>query len=136
VPKVLLVEDNKLTRMICERILAKAGFDVATARDGEEALKAAGDEKPDLILLDMMLPKMSGNQVLRHLKSNSRTAPIPVIVLTALSEKNAAKLGQDGAAGFVTKNAALDLPEVLPAAICRVLQIQPPAGMRSVAMAN
>ena len=87
-PKVLLVDDSKFLRMVTERTLSKAGFEVITAADGEEALQAANDELPDIILLDMMLPKISGQDVLRALKANPATMHIPVIVLTSLSQKN------------------------------------------------
>ena len=111
--KILLVEDNKLTRLACERSLAKAGYKVVTAKDGEEALDMAGGELPDVILLDMMLPKLSGPEVLQQLKRNPKTARIPVIVLSGLSQKNEPKLREDGAAAFVEKNAVLDKPELL-----------------------
>ena len=58
--KVLLVDDSKLLRMANEPVLSKAGYEVSTAADGEEGLQAANDKLPDIILLDMMLPKISG----------------------------------------------------------------------------
>ena len=111
--KILLVEDNKLTRMACERSLAKAGYQVVTAKDGEEALEIVGRELPDVVLLDMMLPKLSGPEVLQQMKRDSKTARIPVIVLSGLSQRNEPKLREDGAAAFVEKNAVLDKPEIL-----------------------
>lgn len=113
VPKVLLVEDNKLTRMSSERSLAKAGYRVVSAQDGEQALEMAERELPDVILLDMMLPKLSGPEVLKQLKHNRVTARIPVIVLTGLSQKNEARLREDGADAFAEKSAVLDKPELL-----------------------
>jgi CheY-like chemotaxis protein len=124
VPKILLVEDNKLTRTAYERSLARTGYHVISAQDGEEALQAAGKENPDLVLLDMMLPKLSGPEVLQRLKSNPETAAIPVIVLTGLSQKNEARLVEDGAAAFVEKNAALDKPEILLSAIRQALRMR------------
>jgi CheY-like chemotaxis protein len=121
-PKILLVEDNKLTRMAGERSLAKAGYTVVSAKDGEEALEIAGHDIPDLVLLDMMLPKLSGPEVLRQLKLNPATAHVPVIVLTGLSQKNEARLLEDGAAAFVEKTAVLDEPRVLLSAIRHVLR--------------
>jgi CheY-like chemotaxis protein len=106
--KVLLVEDSKFLRLSNERILTKAGYEVSTAADGEEALRIAGEQLPDIILLDMMLPKLSGPDVLRKLKENPTTSAIPVIVLTSLSQKNEEKLIQDGAAAYFEKS-ALDL---------------------------
>src|SRR5690349_6904813 len=112
-PKILLVEDSKLSRMAGERSLTKAGYTVVCAKDGEEALEIAGQEKPDVVLLDMMLPKLSGPEVLRQLKHDPATAQIPVIVLTGLSQKNESRLREDGAAGFVEKSEVLENPELL-----------------------
>jgi CheY-like chemotaxis protein len=106
--KVLLVEDSKFLRMATERSLSNAGYLVSTAADGEEALQAA-NKLPDLILLDMMLPKISGPNVLKALKENPATMHIPVIVITSLSQKNEGKLLSEGAAAYFEKSAlALD----------------------------
>ncbi|MGA7288967.1 MAG: response regulator [Terriglobales bacterium] len=106
--KVLLVEDSKFLRMANEKALSKAGFEVITAADGEEALKVANDKLPDIILLDMMLPKISGTVVLKALKANPATANIPVIVLTSMSQVNEEKLLGAGAAAYFEKS-SLDL---------------------------
>ena len=107
--KVLLVEDSKFLRMATEQSLSKAGYLVSTADDGEEALQVANDNLPDIILLDMMLPKISGPNVLKALKENPATMHIPVIVLTSLSQKNEEKLLSEGAAAYFEKSAlALD----------------------------
>ena len=102
--KVLLVEDSKFLRVTNERALARAGFEVSTAVDGEEALKVANDKLPDIILLDMMIPKISGPDVLKALKANPATMGIPVIVLTSLSQKNEEKLLSEGAAAYFEKS--------------------------------
>ena len=102
--KVLLVEDSKFLRMANERALPKAGFEVSTAADGEEALQVANDKLPDIILLDMMLPKISGPEVLKALKASPATMDIPVIVLTSLSQKNEEKLIHEGAAAYFEKS--------------------------------
>jgi CheY-like chemotaxis protein len=107
--KVLLVEDSKFLRMATEHSLSKAGYLVSTAADGEEALQVAKEKLPDIILLDMMLPKISGPNVLQALKENHATMPIPVIVLTSRSHKNEEKLISAGAAAyFETSALALD----------------------------
>ena len=107
--KVLLVEDSKFLRMATEHSLSKAGYLVSTAADGEEALQVAKEKLPDIILLDMMLPKISGPNVLKALKENHATMHIPVIVLTSLSQKNEEKLTSEGAAAHFEKSAlALD----------------------------
>src|ERR1022692_4934084 len=66
--KILLVEDSKFLRLATERALARAGYETSSAVDGEEALRVAREKMPDLILLDMLLPKMSGPDVLKALK--------------------------------------------------------------------
>jgi CheY-like chemotaxis protein len=107
--KVLLVDDSKFLRTANERNLSKAGYQVYTAGDGEEALQVAKAKLPDIILLDMMLPKISGTEVLKALKANPATMDIPVIVLTSLSQKNEDKLVSAGAAAYFEKSAlALD----------------------------
>ena len=103
--KILLVEDSKFLRLATERALAHAGYEVVSAGDGEEALRLAQEKLPDLILLDMLLPKVGGPEVLRALKNDAATARIPVVVLTGLSQKNAEKLQDEGAAGFLEKSA-------------------------------
>ncbi len=102
--KVLLVEDSKFLRIANERALNKAGFQVCTAADGEEALRVANDKLPDIILLDMLLPKLSGPEVLKALKANPATQSIPVIVLTSLSQKNEEKLLHEGATAYFEKS--------------------------------
>jgi two-component system phosphate regulon response regulator PhoB len=91
-------------RVASGRIFAKAGYEVAMAEDGEEALRLAFDSVPDLILLDMILPKLGGPEVLRALKKNPRTAAIPVIVLSSLTQKNDAKLMKEGATAYFEKS--------------------------------
>ena len=102
--KILLVDDSKFLRMAIERALARAGYAVITAIDGPGALESARKEKPDLILLDMLLPKMTGPDVLKALKNDPATSAIAVVVFTGLSQKNAARLEQDGACAFLEKS--------------------------------
>jgi CheY-like chemotaxis protein len=107
--KILLVEDSKFLRLATGRALTRAGYEVSFAGDGDEALLMAGEKRPDLILLDMMLPKMSGLEVLKALKKEPATEAIPVVVLTGLSQTNAGRLRSDGAFAFLTKtDLALD----------------------------
>jgi CheY-like chemotaxis protein len=102
--KILLVEDSKFLRLATERALARTGYDVSSAADGDEALSMARAKLPDLILLDMLLPKVSGLEVLKSLKKDPLTKSIPVVVMTGMSQKNAAKLQGDGAVGFLEKS--------------------------------
>ncbi len=99
------MEDSKFLRLATERALARAGYEMTSAADGEEALRLAREKVPDLILLDMLLPKISGPEVLGALKKDALTRAIPVVVITGLSQKNATRLHADGAAGFLEKTA-------------------------------
>lgn len=123
--KILLVEDSRAIRLENERALIQAGYEVICAEDGQRALQLAGERLPDLILLDLLLPKISGVEVLEYLKSNPGTAQIPVVVLSALSEKNREKLMAAGAEDYLEKNALMAngqnmLPRVLEDVICRI----------------
>jgi CheY-like chemotaxis protein len=84
--------------------LARVGYQVWTAADGDSALQAAREKRPDVILLDMLLPGMTGPDVLKALKKDPATADIAVVVLTGLSHKNAERLQQDGAFAFLEKS--------------------------------
>ena len=81
--KILLVEDNELNRDMLSRRLIRKGFDVVMALDGGEGVAMARSESPDLILLDMSLPVISGWDVAQKLKEDSETNHIPIIALTA-----------------------------------------------------
>lgn len=85
--KVLLIEDNYLLRELYIRVIHKAGFEALAAIDGEEGLKLASEQNPALILLDIMIPKLNGIEVLKRLKENSTTASIPVYLLTNLGQE-------------------------------------------------
>ena len=81
--RILLVEDNEMNRDMLSRRLRRKGYSVLIAHDGEQGLKMACLETPDLILMDISLPFMDGCEVTRRLKGNVRTRHIPVIALTA-----------------------------------------------------
>ena len=106
--KFLLVDDCKFLRMATERALARAGYIAITVDDGSKTIEMAKNEKPDEILLDMLLPGMTGPDVLKALKKDAATAKIPVVAFTGLSQKNAVRLQKDGACAFLEKS-ALDL---------------------------
>lgn len=101
---ILLVDDSRFVRMATEKALSKAGYGVVTASDGEEALRIASSKIPDLILLDMLLPRLGGVEVLQALRNNHLTASIPVIVLSSLPQKNEAKLLLEGATAYFEKS--------------------------------
>jgi CheY-like chemotaxis protein len=92
-------------RLANEGALVRAGYRVVTAADGEEALRLAGESVPDLILLDMLLPKLGGPQVLRSLRTTPQTARVPIVVLSSLPQSNEAQLKKDGATAYVDKSA-------------------------------
>jgi|SRR5450755_2352393 len=81
--RILLVEDNEMNRDMLSRRLAKRGYEVVLAVDGNDALAEVGRAHPDLILMDISLPDMSGWEVTRRLKADPSTFAIPVIALTA-----------------------------------------------------
>jgi DNA-binding response OmpR family regulator len=85
---ILLIEDDKFLRKAAEATLHRHGFRVSIAINGEEGLKLAQSSAPDLILLDLIMPKMNGFEVLRALKREPATSSIPVIVLSNLGQQN------------------------------------------------
>jgi len=134
--KILLVEDSKFLRMATERALVRAGYILCTGADGAHAMELARKEKPDVILLDMLLPKMTGPDVLKKLKKDPLTAGIAVVAFTGLSQKNAARLKQDGASAFLDKTElGLDKGcETLLASLAKIfrqLNLEIPSGARS-----
>ncbi len=82
-PKILLVEDNEANRDMLSRRLVRKGFEVIMAEDGEQAIRMATSENPDLILMDMSLPVIDGWEATRRVKASQSTRSIPVIALTA-----------------------------------------------------
>ena len=84
---ILVVEDDKFLRDILVQKLRREGFRVLEAPDGEEALKLAGSGHPDLILLDILLPRIDGFEVLKRLKADAATDSVPVIILSNLGQK-------------------------------------------------
>ena len=102
--RILLVDDSRLMRIMNERALVKAGHTVITAADGEQGLMLAREREPDVIVLDMMLPKLSGVDVLHALRKESKTATVPVLVLTSLPQMNADTLIHEGATAYFEKS--------------------------------
>ena len=85
--RILLVEDDRFLRRACEASLRQRGFTVIAATDGEEGLRLARGDSPDLILLDLLMPRLSGVEVLRALKADSDTKSIPVLILSNSSHQ-------------------------------------------------
>lgn len=101
---ILLVDDSRFMRLANERALSRAGYNVVTASDGVEGLRIANTGASDLIVLDMLLPKLGGPEVLQALRNNPITASIPIIVLSSLPQKNEAKLMKEGATAYCEKS--------------------------------
>lgn len=103
-PKILIVEDDKFLRDLIERKLAQTSYQVITATDGEEGLKMIQEQKPALVLLDILLPSMSGWEVLEKMKTNSEMSKIPVLILSNLGEKEDVEKGlKMGADDYIIK---------------------------------
>jgi CheY-like chemotaxis protein len=100
----LVVDDDRLFLRLVELNLGKIGLRVVLAEDGPEALRLAFSESPDVILLDLMMPRMDGYEVMRQLKASEKTRGIPVIMLTAKSgSEDRDRCAELGAAGYITK---------------------------------
>lgn len=108
--KILFVDDDPEIQDIVKTILKKAGYEVISARDGEEALNLAKVNDPDLIILDYVMPRLNGVDVLRALKKDAQTQLIPVIMVTAYSGEKVEGLSA-GAMDFITK--PIDKTELL-----------------------
>jgi len=102
--KILLVDDAETILMMERMILNKRTYELVTAKDGEEALTKACDEQPDLILLDVIMPKMNGFEVCHELRKNEKTSSIPVIMVTTRGEAENVEIGYErGCNDYVTK---------------------------------
>ncbi len=102
--KILVVDDVAVNVQLLTTYLTSVGYDVFTARDGQEALDKVSEAQPDLILLDVMMPKLNGFEVCERLKSDPTTKIIPVIMVTALNEiEDKIKATEAGADDFVSK---------------------------------
>lgn len=86
--KILIIEDDKFLRELIAQKLIKESYDIAEAVDGEKGIKAVKDEKPDLVLLDLILPGIDGFEVLAKMKEDPMLAEIPVIILSNLGQKD------------------------------------------------
>jgi CheY-like chemotaxis protein len=80
--KILIVEDEEIILNLLERKLTQEGYEVAVARDGQEGLKALQEVKPDLLLLDVVMPKLGGFEVMEEMQKDERLRKIPVIVVS------------------------------------------------------
>jgi CheY-like chemotaxis protein len=103
--RILLVEDDRFLRRAAEVMLKRHGFDIVSAEDGEAGLAAARAHQPALILLDLIMPKMQGFDVIVQLKRDPQTASIPVVVMSNLGQESDVQRAMDaGAVAFVVKS--------------------------------
>jgi len=103
-PKILVVDDDRNLLKLFKYVLEKDGFAVITAMDGERGLELALAERPDLVMLDLKMPKLDGMEVLRKLKADPLTAAIPVVMITASAQKaDAERALREGAVGYIIK---------------------------------
>ena len=118
--RILVVDDEEDIVKLVKMYLEYHHYEVITAKDGQEGLEKVKTEKPDLIVLDLMLPKMNGYKVCGLLKKDTRYAKIPVVMFTAKAQEKDVKLGQEvGADAYITKPFE---PEVLLAKIKELLK--------------
>jgi CheY-like chemotaxis protein len=102
--KILIVDDDFQNRDLLKAFLGEAGHECAEATNGQEGLAAVIEKNPDLILLDVMMPKVDGLQVCRTLKKNPATQSIPIVILTALGQDIDEMRGfENGADEYLTK---------------------------------
>jgi len=102
--KILIVDDSKTALMMQSMILRRDNYEVITASDGEEGVAKALAEKPDLILLDVVMPKMSGFDVLTRLRSEEATRETPILLVTTRGETTNVQAGYDaGCSDYLTK---------------------------------
>lgn len=102
--KILLVDDAETILMMERMILNKAGYDLLTAKDGEEAVTKAVAERPDLILMDVVMPKLNGFEACKQLRGHERTKAIPIIMVTTRGEAQNVENGfESGCDDYITK---------------------------------
>jgi twitching motility two-component system response regulator PilH len=101
---VLVIDDDEIERALLQRCLESAGYRVFTAADGESGVDLVREHQPDLVVLDIVMPRLNGYQTCRRLRAEPSTASIPVLVLTS-KDQDADRLwaGEAGASAFLTK---------------------------------
>ncbi len=127
-PRILLVDDEpSIVKMVAKRLEVE-GFDVLVAMDGQEGLSKAQTEHPDLVILDLMLPKLNGYEICTMLKQDTRYQKIPIILFTAKTQEKDEKLGVEcGADAFVRKPfRAQELTEHIRRLLGEAASPQPP----------
>ena len=120
--KILVADDTVTVRKVAARLLTGAGYDVVEAEDGRQALEMVQNEHPDLIVLDLLMPKMTGFDVLREIKKATRVKETPILIMSGVFKKDVLDfLHAAGVAGFIDKERIKDT------LLFRVQQILTPA---------
>jgi DNA-binding response OmpR family regulator len=102
--KILLVDDSSTVLLLHRMMLSHCGYELLTARDGQEAIDKASTERPDLIFLDVLMPRMDGFQTCRVLRSREETKAVPIILVTTRSEPHYVRQGfESGCTDYITK---------------------------------
>ena len=102
--KILIIEDDKFLRELIAKKLLKEGFEIEEAIDGEEGLRKIKEVKPDLVLLDLILPGIDGFEVLKNIKEDPKLSLIPVVILSNLGQRDEVEKGLSlGAVDFLVK---------------------------------
>jgi CheY-like chemotaxis protein len=122
--RILLAEDDRILRKAGEVSLRKRGYEVIAAVDGEDALRKTLEHKPELVLLDVMMPKMNGFDVLQALKGDPRVRDIPVIMLTNLEQPADLKRAAEGGAHSYLVKSNMNLDELA----AKIAEALPPRG--------
>src|SRR5688572_2251974 len=102
--KILLVDDSATTLMMEQMVLRGQGYEIVTAKNGREAVVTAAGEKPDLILLDVVMPEMNGFEACRRIREQEETQYVPIIMVTTKGEEQNVETGfESGCSDYITK---------------------------------
>ena len=102
--KILLVDDSETVLQTEQMILEKSSYELIMARDGEEGVAKALETKPDLILMDVVMPKMNGFEAVRHIRGNKQTRAVPIVMVTSKAEAESMETGyESGCSDYIIK---------------------------------
>jgi DNA-binding response OmpR family regulator len=102
--KILLVDDSETVLQMEQMILAKSSYELILARDGEEGVAKALATQPDLILMDVVMPKMNGFEAMKQLRENAQTRSVPIVMVTSKAEAESMEAGyQNGCSDYIIK---------------------------------